>query len=643
VDQLQSRELPQLPQLKVSFSLGTKLVLSVLALLLIVIGFLNLSTIFLFKEDKRAYVYQAQSTSAVLAGREFVNMAKHGVDTLRLALASIDPNSPDRQKIADSLASVARNQSEAAAISVYLVDIKSLKITPLGSAGHPKKSSQVTTQDSELNNTQLKTLLPALLKDSFAFFNPSSLGGTPVLGAAVADLNLKDNPAGMPVAIAAIPLTDFGRELGGLNLTIATRSAWVLFDSDPAVQFASKNILEDPLFRAATGSKVANGALEYDVDENRYLGSYVNPGLDLVVTSRTEWKKAMRATYALIETVIYLGLMAIGAAAIGAILFARSLTAPLIRLYEGTKEVSRGNFNLELGTHSHSKDEIGALTSSFNVMSRKISELIQEQLKKAHLENELAIASTVQQTLIPPEKFKDDRILIHSLYRSASECGGDWWGYFRVGNRLCLMIADATGHGMPSALITASARSCASMLHKLAQEDPEFTFSPAAMLSYANRVVYDASMAKIMMTFFCGVIDFEAKTFTYSNAGHNPPWLFKKNSTSGKYELKSIVAVGSRLGELQENHSFEEKQVSVEEGDILFMYTDGLMEGKSSQGDMYGKKRVRKLIESVISQGPGEIIPNLMSDFMKHNGEKPLDDDVTLAVATLLNPAASPT
>ena len=84
------------------------------------------------------------------------------------------------------------------------------------------------------------------------------------------------------------------------------------------------------------------------------------------------------------------------------------------------------------------------------------------------------------------------------------------------------MIADATGHGFPSALITAAARSCFSVMHKLAQEDPEFSFSPAAMLSYANRVIYDASLAKIMMTFFIGVIDFSSGKLTYASAGHNP-------------------------------------------------------------------------------------------------------------------------
>ena len=109
------------------------------------------------------------------------------------------------------------------------------------------------------------------------------------------------------------------------------------------------------------------------------------------------------------------------------------------------------------------------------------------------------------------------------------------------------MIADATGHGFPSALITASARSCFSVMQKLAQEDPDFSFSPSAMLSFANRVIYDASLAKIMMTFFIGVIDFDREKLTYSSAGHNPPWYFKTDGNGG-FAMKSLVSIGHAPG-----------------------------------------------------------------------------------------------
>ena len=383
---------------------------------------------------------------------------------------------------------------------------------------------------------------------------------------------------------------------------------------------------------AAKASQLSRGALEFELKGVKYLGSFVRQDINFTVLNRTEWKKAIRAAYKLGEQLVILGLIAIGAAVIFAILFSKTLTSPINRLYEATREVAQGNFDLSLKPSG--RDEIGALTSSFNQMSSKISELIKDSVDKVHLENEMAIASTVQQRLIPPEYFKTEKILIESHYQAASTCGGDWWGFFGVGNKIAVMIADATGHGLPSALMTASARSCFSVMQKLAQEDPDFSFSPAAMLSYANRVIYDASLTRIMMTFFVGVIDFDAGKMTYASAGLNPPWLFKNDG--GGFKLNSLTAEGQRLGEVREYSDFQEKEIPIARGDVLFMYTDGLTEGKNLAGDQFGKKKMRKLVEAHVASGPKAVVAELMKEFMVHNEGKPLDDDVTIAVASML-------
>ncbi len=250
------------------------------------------------------------------------------------------------------------------------------------------------------------------------------------------------------------------------------------------------------------------------------------------------------------------------------------------------------------------------------------------------IESELAIASTVQQTLIPMGDFESETLRIYSHYQSASQCGGDWWGFFGVGNRVAVMIADATGHGFPSALITASARSCFSCMHKLAQEDPDFSFSPSGMLSFANRVIYDASLSKIMMTFFVCVIDFEHKTLTYSSAGHNFPWLFTQEN--GATQVKSLVAQGQRLGEMRDCPDFEEQSIAFQPGDLLFVYTDGLIEGNNLEKEQYGKKRVRKWLEAHSLDEPKAIITGLVEEFLQHNIGKALDDDVTMAAIRLM-------
>jgi sigma-B regulation protein RsbU (phosphoserine phosphatase) len=618
---------------RVSFSVGTKLLISVVVILTTIIVFLNISAIFLLREDKRAYVYEAQSTAAGLAGTQFVTIVGHQLDTLRLSLASINPVKPVTPLQQSAFQAVVDNQNELLGVTLALVDGKTGSLRPLSRAIRAKEleAEKLTPQALELPAASVLHVVPELLQNSYAFLNISKPGEIPLLAVLVADLNLRSNPTGLPVAVGLAPLKAFASQLPNLALTIATRAGDVLFDTDPTVQYSRKSAGDDPLHKAAVGSALANGALEFDAVGNHYLGSYGNPGYGLIVSTRTEWKKALKATYALIQDFIILGTIAVGVAIIFAIFFSKTLTAPINRLYQATRQVAQGNFDLRLDIRS--RDEIGALTTSFNTMSHQIRDLIKEQAEKITLQNELTIASTVQQTLIPPETFHHPKIQIRSHYQAAAQCGGDWWGFFGVGNKFAIMIADATGHGIPSALITASARSCFSVLNKIAQEDEDFSFSPSAMLSYANRVVYDASLGQIMMTFFVAVVDFDERTLTYSNAGHNPPWLYKRRSDG--FKLMSLTLEGSRVGENRDTDTFLEKTVPLKSGDMLFLYTDGLMEGKDLTGRMYGKKRVREVVDGALPHGPSRVISDLMADFRKHNEGKPLDDDVTLAVCRL--------
>jgi serine phosphatase RsbU (regulator of sigma subunit) len=92
---------------------------------------------------------------------------------------------------------------------------------------------------------------------------------------------------------------------------------------------------------------------------------------------------------------------------------------------------------------------------------------------------------------------------------------------------------------------------------------------------------------------------------------------------------------GLRLGESRKGADFENKTVAFHANDTIVFYTDGLIEGKNLKGDMYGKKQVRKILEGAIKKHPKEIIDSIMEDFTKYNGDKPLDDDVTLAITRI--------
>ena len=615
-------------QTRLVFSVGTKLLISIVVLLFIVILFLNIATIFIFKEDKRAYTYQTQSTESLLAGREFISLAKQSISTLRTFLATADPRVAIGSIELGNLQSVLDNQSDMSVASLYLVN----PVTGVAkNVATVKKANEteIKPAEFEISPEVMKKILPSLSKNAFALLNSSRQGGPLALTVIFADINLLKNPSGIPVAVGLVSLKTFHEHSQNLAVTVVERTGQVLYDSDLVSFYSHGSMSENPLFIGANTSTVESGAMEYDLNGIHFLGSYLNPGLNLSVLSKTEWRQAMRPAYNLIEKCIFLGMVAVGAAIIFAIFFSKTLTAPIGRLYEATRQVASGNFGLQI--EERGSDEISALSKSFNVMARKIQDLIQESIQRTRLESEIAIASTVQQTLIPPSEFRNDWLTIHSRYLPADQCGGDWWGYFGLQNRAVVMIADATGHGLPCALITASARSCVSVLAKWATEDPNFKFSPAEMLSFANRVVYDASHGSIMMTFFIAVIDAAKNTITYSNAGHNPPWLFRRDPETNLYKLSSLAGAGERLGEKAENHSYTEQTVEMSVNDILFMYTDGLTEGRNPEGGMFGKKAARNSIEANISRGTEALVEELLNDFKKFSQGFPLQDDITVA------------
>lgn len=308
----------------------------------------------------------------------------------------------------------------------------------------------------------------------------------------------------------------------------------------------------------------------------------------------------------------------------------RMIIRPIRELEEYSLAVGKGDLDLKIDYPR--RDELGRLANAFANMATSLKEHIKDRLKQVRIENELALASTVQQRLFPPEMFESKDITICGHYESATECGGDWWGYFETQGKVALFIADATGHGLPSALITAAAHSCMNVLEKLVQ-DNTVSITPNLILKYANRAIYSAAKGQVMMTFFAAVIDVETRSITYSNAGHNAPWLFKKNQNA--YETLSLLSHGSRLGELQEVEHFEERTIPFEPEDVLFLYTDGLIEGTNTEGTPFGKKHTRKIVESSLDLKPNKILESVLSDFKSHRQQKQLDDDITLAVIKL--------
>lgn len=612
-------------KIRISLSIETKLLISLVSLTVVAVLGLSVTTIFLIQKDKRIYTFQAQATESQLVATEAATLAKEALNSLKLALSQHDAMVGISETARAGLKNILDNQSRIQSLALF--EASPLGVKKLFNA--QLSDAPVLDSATEMALHQSLQVPGAFSKQSYNFMNLSKVGGPPAIGILLADTEHRSPDGKFIAALGLIPLSGFAKGISGSDIHLVTLDGLVLYSSNPAFQFTTKVYPEDGILQAARGQKLAQGAHEFTVDGAHFLGSFVRPGFGMAVLNKMSWRTAMRAAYDITEKAALTGFMVLGAAIILAILFAKTLTRPLLTLYGATREVAGGNFDVSLKPSS--KDEIGALSTAFNQMSQQIKLLIKERVEKVRMENELAIASAVQHNLIPPEFCENPYLEIRSHYESASECGGDWWGFFSGNKKLSILIADATGHGLPSALITAAARSCFSVLHKYAQENPAFTFSPEEMLKYANRAIFESANGNIMMTFFAGVFDFETMTFSYANAGHNPPWVLSPKG-DGTFKLSSLAAKGLRLGEGLNLMEVEPKSIPIHEGDLFFFYTDGLTEGMNPSQEMFGKKRVRALVEEMTPQGPKAVIDRLLKEFKAHNQNKALDDDITLAV-----------
>ena len=266
-------------------------------------------------------------------------------------------------------------------------------------------------------------------------------------------------------------------------------------------------------------------------------------------------------------------------------------------------------------------------------MSKKIITYTEEMKKKALLENELAVAKLVQDSFFPEKNLTLPFLNISSFYTPAAECGGDWWGYIENDDKIILIIADATGHGVPSAFMTATASCCAKNLELI--QNKKILSSPARILSFMNHAI--SSVAHdILMTCFVALVDPKKSTIKYSNASHNPPLIYRQKNTSPAKEdfYPLLEARGTRLGH-SKNAEFKEKETPIPDKSTLILFTDGITECVNNTGKQWGERKFLKSLVNHIDKEIEVMRDNLVADIKGHAEERPFEDDITLVISRI--------
>ncbi len=310
-----------------------------------------------------------------------------------------------------------------------------------------------------------------------------------------------------------------------------------------------------------------------------------------------------------------------------AILQGLRISKPLKMLAWRADQIARGD--LDSRVEVTSADEIGLLGENFNYMADQLVVLLRQTAEKATLEKELEVARTIQETLVPPNDTIDRGFVqISGYFQPASQCGGDWWTYHDLANgKVLVVIGDVTGHGVPSAMITAAAKAACDVARAVTGDDVSCT----QLLEIMNRAIFESAKRKFVMTCFASILDPRSRTITYANAGHNFPYLYRIGP-DGKGEFGSLMTRGNRLGDLADSR-YTSKTTELLPGDVLVWYTDGIVECENEAGEEFGEKRFRSAIRKAAVLDPAEMRETVVGASLQFFGERPRKDDITMVFA----------
>ena len=342
-------------------------------------------------------------------------------------------------------------------------------------------------------------------------------------------------------------------------------------------------------------------------------------------------KELMADVTRLSRIVFVLGVIGFFVLLIVIIGISRSITRPLRVLAQVTKDIGKGHLDFTL-PEKRTKDEIGALSESFQYMRDSLKQYIQDLTEttkaKERMESELRVAHDIQMSILPkdfpafPERTEFD---LYAVLEPAREVGGDLYDFFLIDDRyLFFVVGDVSGKGVPAALLMTETKM---LIKALAHE----LKSPEKILTRVNREIAGSNDACMFVTVFCAMLDTETGELDYTNAGHNPPVLI-----SGGDQVSFLPEARNTVLGVMDNIEYERETLQMREGDTIFVYTDGVTEAFSEKEELFSDERLQKDLEKLAKYSLQEMISTMMEDVHMFSAGIDQSDDITMLAVRYL-------
>ncbi len=583
----------------------------------------------LFNTDKKAYIYDNNAALVEALGEEISTGILSALKTMRLAALA---------------------PSQDAAKALFFDDDNFVALRVLEWNGAETKESFRAVGEEFLKSYELDPsyidrldrefpVSPKQLEqESLTFQNAVLPGGPPLLKVALAVKTAGETGRG--TIISAYLRQD--RRISVLKRSslyttyLVDGTGAILAHGDAARLLRRESLGEVPLVQTVLKALVAKGVNEQEGDQGEaIIVAYRKLGITgLTVISEIPQSVAYVASRRLVERSAMFAILVFSVSFLISIVFSRRLTAALNGLYLATLRIAKGDFDVEVEVKSG--DEVGALSRSFNQMAKEIRRLLIETADKARMEKELETAQLVQDNFFPKGDIRCGNLEVSAYFKPASECGGDWWGSFQQEDRLILLIGDATGHGVPAALITAAAHSCAMTLQRLAERLHNLPLTPSFIMDSLNAAIFHAGQGRVKMTFFVAVIDAGTGELQYSNASHELPIICRLGPADDvaldSFDSKPDPCLGESLETV-----YREYRGVLRPNDAMVLYTDGLLECRSPNDEEFGERRLARQLAKISTDGAAEIKGRLVTAATEFYKKPVQEDDITLVVVKRRN------
>ena len=280
-------------------------------------------------------------------------------------------------------------------------------------------------------------------------------------------------------------------------------------------------------------------------------------------------------------------------------------------------------------------DEVGELASAFIHMDATLKQYLTNlrltTAAKERIESELNIARSIQDSflhkLFPP--FPDRRdVDLYAALEPAKEVGGDLYDFLLIGDELYFCVGDVSDKGVPAALLMVVTQT---LMRAAAQQLPGM--DPAAMLIKVNADIFEKNETLMFVTMFCGVLNIRTGALRFSNAGHNPPLIRRRDGSVEWLKLPPGMVLG-----VMPEQPYTTSSATLRPGDTLLAYTDGVTEAKSPQSKLFSDKTLKETVEAHPQGTPKELVGVVMTSVKAHASTAPQSDDITVLALSLAHP-----